>query len=387
MGDIKRSVLFIIFIFTAGACAAGMTGYVRAGTLDPDSSPAPTMKTLDEVEPRIPISALPYPITESGSYYLTGNMDVSGDGITVEADDVTIDLMGYTITGDGSSGYGIYINGRSNVEIRNGTVKTFGQRGIYEPISSEIRGNRIISIRVVENGSYGIFLSSTQNQVKNCTASGNIGTGIFAGTGSTVTNNTAYDNGSYGFSIGLGSTVINNTAYDNASTGISADYGSTVTGNTAHDNGGTGIYAYSGSTMTNNTAYLNAHDGIKARSSCTVTNNTAYDNGNFGIYADYGNTVTNNTARDNASGGIATSYGSTVTINTAYANDGDGITTGPGSTITNNTARYNQNYGIYISGDSLVKDNTATSNNQSGGAFTNLYCYAGDCTMGTNHAP
>ncbi|MBA7679146.1 hypothetical protein ES703_87429 [subsurface metagenome] len=32
------------------------------------------IKTLDEVEPRIPISSVPYTISESGSYYLTGDL-------------------------------------------------------------------------------------------------------------------------------------------------------------------------------------------------------------------------------------------------------------------------------------------------------------------------
>ena len=31
-------------------------------------------KTIDEAEPRIPISSLPYTISQSGSYYLTGHL-------------------------------------------------------------------------------------------------------------------------------------------------------------------------------------------------------------------------------------------------------------------------------------------------------------------------
>ncbi|NJM37909.1 MAG: carbohydrate-binding domain-containing protein, partial [Akkermansiaceae bacterium] len=88
------------------------------GPLAPPAAPAPTMKTLDQIEARTPISA-PQNITQSGSYYLTGN--VNGQ-ITISASDVTLNLNGFTLT---SSGDGIGINNQgtfSNVTIRNGSV-------------------------------------------------------------------------------------------------------------------------------------------------------------------------------------------------------------------------------------------------------------------------
>jgi hypothetical protein len=59
----------------------GVASHAVAGPLDPPGGPvAPTMKSLDQVEPRIPINAETCPgdddsvfrIVTPGSYYLTG---------------------------------------------------------------------------------------------------------------------------------------------------------------------------------------------------------------------------------------------------------------------------------------------------------------------------
>lgn len=57
----------------------------HARSLTPPGPPAPTMKPLDQVEARTPISSLPFVINAAGSYYLTRNLNGagSGDGITV----------------------------------------------------------------------------------------------------------------------------------------------------------------------------------------------------------------------------------------------------------------------------------------------------------------
>ena len=52
-------------------------------------APAPTMKSLAQIEPRTPISSVPFVISNSGSYYLTKNLNVTtGDAITINADEI-----------------------------------------------------------------------------------------------------------------------------------------------------------------------------------------------------------------------------------------------------------------------------------------------------------
>ncbi|KPJ97703.1 MAG: hypothetical protein AMK71_12825, partial [Nitrospira bacterium SG8_35_4] len=198
----------------------------------------------DEV--RTAISACGTAISSSGSYYVTGNLTTTGTCITVTADNVTIDLMGFVLTGDGAGAdYGIYINNVSNVEVKNGTVANF-YRGLYAYNGSATESsNRVTNVRAMANSSQGIYLVSYNNLVKECAAADNVGDGIYAGAGSTVTNNTAYNNqGTRGIYGDTGSTVTNNTAYNNQGTyGILANAGSTVTNNTAYNNQGYGIYA------------------------------------------------------------------------------------------------------------------------------------------------
>ena len=105
----------------------------------PPGPPAPTMKTLDQLdaklEPRIPISSLPFTIDQPGSYYMTGNLTgVSGqDGITIASSDVTLDLMGFALTGVAGSLRGVRINNSTityNIAVRNGTVRSWGDMGV-----------------------------------------------------------------------------------------------------------------------------------------------------------------------------------------------------------------------------------------------------------------
>src|SRR5438128_65952 len=91
------------------------------GSLTPPGAPAPLFKTLQQIEPRTPISSAPFTISAPGSYYLTTNL-TGGTGITISANEVNLDLMGFRLVG--GTGNGIAVSGgRTNLVIRNGTVR------------------------------------------------------------------------------------------------------------------------------------------------------------------------------------------------------------------------------------------------------------------------
>src|SRR5579862_9533350 len=83
------------------------------GALTPPGAPAPTMKSLDQVEARTPVDAIHMPggasdefiISQPGSYYLTTNIvGVSSKrGINISNSDVTLDLNGFALLGTPSS--------------------------------------------------------------------------------------------------------------------------------------------------------------------------------------------------------------------------------------------------------------------------------------------
>jgi hypothetical protein len=98
------------------------------GSLTPPGAPAPTMKSLDQIEARKPISSAPFTISTSGAYYLTANLTVaSGNAVTIAASGVSLDLNGFTIssTAMSATGTAIQINDNlRNIAISNGFIQS-----------------------------------------------------------------------------------------------------------------------------------------------------------------------------------------------------------------------------------------------------------------------
>lgn len=259
----------------------GVSGSVTASSFVGDGS------GLSGVEKRTAISACGT-ISTSGSYYVTENLTTTGTCITVTAQDVTIDLNGFALTGDGSANhYGLYIYNVSNVEVRNGTVRGFSF-GIATWFSgSATKSIRVLNVRAIGNGIWGIQLMSANNLVRDCSAADN-GSGIYAN---------------------IGSVVINNTVYNNQGTGISAGHGSIVTNNAVDSNNLSDSPTYGGMwviscSVKNNTVRGNHLNNIYVSGSgSAIEENLVTDSTGYGIYfATTGNYYGNNRARNNASG-------------------------------------------------------------------------------------
>src|SRR2546423_14102987 len=131
----RRILIVGIFALSLTPCA------FPQGSLTPPGAPGPTMKRLDEVEPRTNLQATPAPagvdttnanyhfiINQPGSYYLSANLGVTKtNGIQINVEGVTLDLNGFQISKPGTSlSNGIEIADTSHrASIRNGSIKGF----------------------------------------------------------------------------------------------------------------------------------------------------------------------------------------------------------------------------------------------------------------------
>lgn len=221
-----------------------------------------------------PISSVPYTISAPGMYYLSGNLTCASttqDAITINASDVTLDLMGYCLTGPGKTEAGITSGIAStnsfNVEIRNGSIKNFGSCGVY---SFACTGIRVLGVRVRDIGASGIWVSGTNHLIASCSAITN-NIGICSNGGTTIIkSNHVSGNLEYGILASSRCTVADNLVMDNAA-GIWVGGYSTITGNTVRDNTNFGIDAGDYSTVVNNTT-----KGLTSGTHCTLANNTVY---------------------------------------------------------------------------------------------------------------
>jgi hypothetical protein len=236
------------------------------------------------------ITSLPCEIKNSGYYYLTGNLSYAGgNGITVTTDNVTIDLMGFAPYGpsnSSSTASGIYLNGRNNVEVRNGTLGGW-YYGVFENSSSGAE-HRVINLRAQGNRS-GILLNGNRHLIKGCTAlPGGFGSGdgldIF-GTG-TVSGCTVF-NFSSGTGILIGDGTVSGNVVFSCATGINAS-GRGVTSYNQVSACGTGIYGSGGGSIIGNAVSANSGQTGIVPSTSTSTPNVLDQNTVGGSGTHYG---------------------------------------------------------------------------------------------------
>lgn len=304
------------------------------GALTPPGAPAPIFKTLDQIEARKPlgnpnaVTTSTIVVSEPGSYVLVGPVAVaSGDGITINASNVNLDLNGFTISSSSASGDSIgiklYGDGSNihNVSIRNGFISgTHTVNGLNGTTSGEgfgfgvsnlpagataasnIRVNDV-SINGVRDS--GIYLYSASGVVSNCSIA-NVGSSVGSGRGidaTTVTNCTI--SGTKTLSgirarsvadcvveagnshVGVEADIVSNTLARGDSTGIAAN----VVRNSEGYGGSTGIQA---SRVTESTGFIEGRNTPqnpdKRGISAYIVNNSVggapVEGGNLSILAD-----------------------------------------------------------------------------------------------------
>ena len=192
---------------TLGTLLAGLTAVLAArpapavdGVIEINQARAMAGGISQDDQPGFPVH-----INTPGSYRLTGNLTGAAnfDAISVNSNDVTIDLNGFTIVGGGGTiNDGISIAGFKNVEIRNGTIRGFTRNGIFTNISTQFI--RVIGVTAAGNVGHGIDLQGQGNIVDGCTVLGNnIGIRVFEG--SLVINSIARGNTIWGLALVGGS--------------------------------------------------------------------------------------------------------------------------------------------------------------------------------------
>ena len=357
--------------------ALGVVTIPAGGALggDPDPPPgpiAPTMKDLDDVEPRAALrndfdTLTPIVISSSGSYYLAENIDAffGQHGIEITADDVTLDLNGFRILGNTEVGSldGVHLtSGTKNVTIRNGTIEFFFGDGINALQSQNLT---VEGVRLYANGDDGLQ-SGERTIVRACAASDNFNYGFRVGAFSVVTDSTAADNTTWiGFSASIGATFRGCTAHANGDDGFSTGSYATVENCVADTNSGDGFDLANGSSITNCTARQNTNDGIHSSGPGTITGCTARFNGDDGISVVFTSVISDCASSENSGHGIRAGSSSRVSGNTSNGNDGAGIyvpSLASRGRIEGNTVSSND-IGIDIDGDeNIIIGNTATNN-------------------------
>lgn len=257
----------------------------------------------------LPGDSAGYPITlsQSGSYVLTENLDLTGEGdplnttaIQVTADWVTIDLNGFSIMGTAtcsttstttqagsttcSSGTGIGVSaaGREGVTVRNGVVSGMGSHGIALGA-----GALVDALQLVDNGGDAVQVGEGSQVldvvVQNAGADGihcngvcivenarivTVGSDGIEGASGTTGVGLLVDGCTVRYAdlaavVGAGAMLVRNcTAWVNGVGIVSVDRGTLIEGSTAWENNADGIRFELGTLVYGNTARGNDSDGI-----------------------------------------------------------------------------------------------------------------------------
>lgn len=300
---------------------------VTAGPIDPPAGPVQsTMKTLDQIEARVPITSATCPgdadsmfrIAQPGSYYLTGNVQVVGarSGIEVAANNVTVDLNGYTVRGGSSTLDGIVAApGLLAIGVLNGKVE--GWRGHGVNLSSAGLG-RVVGVSSFDNG----------------------GMGITVGSASMVTDCQTRNNGDWGY-MASNNCVVRDCISARDGKGISADYGSLLERCSVSNSDAQGFTVYSGCVLHSCSAMESTNYGFWLGAKSVARDCSALSSGDHGFVLQSNGSLTGCTSNSSGKSGYFLGQGSDVSDCYASDNGLHGIDCGNDCTVTGNTLRWN----------------------------------------------
>ena len=338
------------------------------GTLTPPGAPAPAMKTLTQIEPRAPISSLPFVVTISGAYYLTTNLTgVSGtNGITIAVQNVTLDLNGFTLTGVAGASNGITTAttfGWQGITVRNGKIFNWPGAGVNV---SGAEGAQLEELTVKSCGQGGIVLGG-RSTIANCISETSVGVGITAGTACQLINCLSVGNSGYGIICARNCVLNNCLGSQNSGGGIGTDVGCTLSACSAYANLGTGINVNEASIIKDCSVFQNNTDGILARRGSVISGCLVVSNSSNGLNLFDNCTVANCTITGNTSDGIDGDPANTINGCTVVANGNIGIYVLDGSSVLNCTVKNNLQEGIDCTSYCAVTGNNCSLNGNSSG--------------------
>lgn len=389
----RRALLAGAGVLSAAALAAG-------GPLNPPAGP---VASTAGPEPRIPVNAVNTPgtgtsqfrISQPGSYYLPAGFvaPAGANGILIEASDVTLDLMGFTILGSGGAGgHGVFVNGAmNNVSVCNGVIRGFGGYGLQSfsglrnsaiglRVSNNLQGGiavnqfgRVVDCQCGNNTTFGISVN-TGSQVSGCVANNNGNNGFNAGPTCTFVQCTAFQNGADGFGTSSSSVLKDCTAHANAFHGYSLGSSSVARGCVAYFNGGSGFSMLSGSSLCE--ACVGADNGSSgftgtlALRGCIAHSNDM-EGINNGAYVD-SCTVSNNTEK-----GIETAAGGMVVNSRSYQNGGAGIEVTTASMVAGCLVYQSAEVGITSAANCDIRENLVYSPGSGGSPANGIFATGG----------
>jgi len=336
----RRAMLAGLGGLAAGALLSGGRT-AHAGPLTPPAGPiAPTMKRLDEVEPRRPINAsttpgnpfATYRISQPGSYYLTQNLIGEPGKRTIEiaSSNVTLDLNGFEVRGWPGSYEGIraVAPDMRAVVIRNGIVRnaSTGSPSKQAVDLSTVSGAVVEGVIVNSSGQGGIAVGDDA-RVIGCTVLDSAGHGIENSNNSIVERCVTSNNDGIGISTRFRCTVAQSHSTSNNAGGIQAVLDSSIHDCLTTGNQEFGIDVFQRCVVSQCRASANRIMNIQAALWCVVQNNTAHSattvGGNEGlgiVVTGAGNRVEGNTCINNPYGLRAVNSGNLIIRNMFHSN-------------------------------------------------------------------